>query len=334
MEYLILGCGSAAMGAVRSILDIDNTAKITMVSHEFDPFYIKPAMIDFITSDLGKDRLIQKKTDIFPEESVNVVTGKRAIDILSSENMVVFSDRSTMKYSCLLIATGSKPIEHPALCKFSGHIFYINKFVDAQKFQKKAKTVKKALVVGRGIVGLEAVRALHKLGVETTYCVKSNMLWNLDVDGVDVDNIKKKLISEGINLYSDADILDILEPDENHYRVIMSDKQNFSYEMIVSALGLEPNMPFGAINSIAADRGILVGEDMRTNIPNIFAAGDCARVLDFKRGGYRINFGWLSAGSQGEIAGKNMAGHEDFYIPQDDDSFFLKLYGKKILERW
>lgn len=334
MEYLIIGCGAAGSSAARTIREIDEDSKITMISCEFEPFYIKPTIIDLITSSLRKERVVQKKSELFPEDGIDVITGKKVVDIYPSENIVAFSDGSTLKYSYLLIATGSKPILHPVLCRYPGEVFYVNKLIDAIKLEKESRKAKSALVVGRGRVGLEVVRALYKLGLKITYCVNSTMLWNLDIEGVKGDDIKKKLLSSGIDLRLDLEILDILELDEVNYRVILSDKKTLDCQMIVSAMGLEPNLPFRRGNVIGVDRGILVSEDLRTNISNIFAAGDCAEVHDMKKGDHRINFGWLSAWRQGEIAGKNMAGHEDFFISQEDDAFFLELYGKKILERW
>ncbi len=81
-----------------------------------------------------------------------------------------------------------------------------------------------------------------------------------------------------------------------------------------------------------AGAGILVDEYLRTNVSNIYAAGDCAEVYDINRGGSRINFGWRSAMKQGQLAGGNMAGGEKIYIKNSED-YFGQLFGTPLLER-
>ena len=104
-------------------------------------------------------------------------------------------------------------------------------------------------------------------------------------------------------------------------------------QLIGAFLGLEPDIDFLADSGIKCDKGILVSEELRTNIANIYSSGDAAQVYDINKKLNRINFGWQSASAQGEIAGQNMAGENAVYI-SDEDKFFKKLYGPSFKEKW
>ena len=126
-KHLIIGCGSAGINAARTIHGIDKGSNIKLISHEFEPFYIKPAILDLVTGELDRSRLIRKKTDLFDEDNIEVLSGKRVVDIYPSENVVAFSDKSTIKYNFLLVATGGIPVSNPMLDFYSGAILYIKK---------------------------------------------------------------------------------------------------------------------------------------------------------------------------------------------------------------
>ena len=93
-----------------------------------------------------------------------------------------------------------------------------------------------------------------------------------------------------------------------------------------------PNVGFLEGSGVKAGAGVLVDEYLRTNVSNIYAAGDCAEVYDVNRRESRINFGWRSAIKQGQLAGENMAGGGKVYIRNAEDYFGL-LYGTPLLER-
>jgi NADPH-dependent 2,4-dienoyl-CoA reductase/sulfur reductase-like enzyme len=102
--------------------------------------------------------------------------------------------------------------------------------------------------------------------------------------------------------------------------------------LIVVATERLPNIGFLDGSGVKAGAGVLVDEYLRTNVSNIYAAGDCAEVFDINRRESRINFGWRSAVKQGQLAGENMAGGGKVYIKNAED-FFGLLYGPPLQDR-
>lgn len=331
MRYLIIGCGAAGVNAAKSIRIYDQASDISLISCEFKPFYIKPALVDFLAGNIGADNLFYQKTS--PLDTVELVTGKHVVKVTPSTNEIHLSNGEVLSYTFLLIASGTRPRLDPPLMQHVDKICTLNTFTDALRIRSRIQGTSTAVVYGGGYQALELVRALHRRGVEVTYLTFSDRFWSLNLPGIAPKDLRAKLNERGVSLIEDDPIVDILDMDGVTYRVITSSSREVDVQLIVSALGAEPNVEFLQGSGVEIDRGILVAEDMRTNISNIYAAGDVAQVYDINRHLNRMNFGWLSAGEQGTMAGGNMAGRSDVYIP-DADTYFLQLYGKRLLDRW
>jgi len=290
--------------------------------------------VEFVLGELERNQIVKSKSDSFKEENIEILAGKRVVDLKPSENVVILDDNSSLDYSFLLVATGARSLLHPSLEEFSKHITVLNDLRDAEYLKNEIRNLKSALVLGTGFIGLEMVRALCKLGIHVTYFTDEGKMWDLDIQGLTFDVVRRKLEENNVDLMMALDLLSVKKTDAGNYKVLFSSEQEVECQLIVSAWDRAPNIDFLEGSGMNIDEGILVTEGLRTSVPNVFAAGDCAQVRSLKDGTSRINFGMLSAGRQGEIAGKNMAGREDFYIQSSKEEFFLELYGKRLLERW
>ena len=110
-------------------------------------------------------------------------------------------------------------------------------------------------------------------------------------------------------------IRDVIDLDGITWQAFTSKGRCLDCSFIISAQGDRPNIDFLKNSGLALEKGLLVNEELRTNISNIYAAGDVAQVYDLNRGINRINFGWKSASRQGALAGQNMAGADKVFIP-------------------
>jgi nitrite reductase (NADH) large subunit len=334
MHYVIIGCGAAGLHAAKSIHVYDQAGDISLISYEFKPFYIKPALVDFLAGDVRPHSLLYRETSpLVTLDRVELLTGKRVRGVIPSANEIQFSNGETLSYTFLLIATGTRPRLDPSMMQHADKILTVNTFTDALRLRTRAQEANAVAVYGGGYRALELVRALYRKNIQVTYLTFSDRFWPLDLPGITAGDLRTKLKERDILLIEDDPIVDILDVDGATYRVITSLGREIDAQLIITALGAEPSVEFLDGSGVKIDRGILVAEDMRTNISNIYAAGDVAQVYDINRHLNRMNFGWLSAGEQGTMAGGNMAGRSDVYIP-DEDTYFLQLYGKRLLDRW
>src|SRR3989338_3345891 len=331
MRYIIVGCGAEGLSAAKEIRDSDAKNEVVLISDEVNPFYIRPAICDFLSGELKEDDLFFKSESV--SEGITVISGKKVLKVLPDENAVVLSDGKKEKYNFLLLATGGKQKFPQKLLVHREKVFTLKTFADAYRLKERVQNALRILVFGGGYIGVELLRALKRQEVEIIYLSKSGLFWPSGLTDISEKEVEKKLRDEGISVFPDEGINDIIDSNGKEYLVFTDEGKEIKCQFIGVALGLEPDTDFLTGSGIKCDKGILVSEELRTNIANIYAAGDVAQVYDINKKINRINFGWHSASVQGKTAGQNMAGGNVVYI-SDEDKFFHKLYGKRLAERW
>jgi len=331
MRYIIAGCGAAGLGAAKTIRDIDIKSEIVLISDEVNPFYIRPAICDYLSGELREQEMLYK--DELASKDIILLNGKRVLKVLPGENSIILSNGDKEVYNFLLLAPGAKPKLPQNLLIHREKIFTLKTFADAYRIKERIQNTSRAVIFGGGYIAIELIRAFKRWGLEIIYLTKSDWFWPSNLTDISRDEIEKKLKDEEILVYMDEEINDIIDKNGKEYSVFTSRGREIQCQIICVSLGLTPDIDFLAGSRINCDKGILVSEELRTNIANIYAAGDAAQVYDINKKLNRINFGWQSASIQGEIAGQNMAGKNMVYI-SGEDRFFQKLYGKRLMERW
>ncbi|MBI5376987.1 MAG: NAD(P)/FAD-dependent oxidoreductase [Candidatus Schekmanbacteria bacterium] len=331
MNYVIVGSGPAAINAAKTLKENDESSNSVLICSEKNPFYLKPTLVDFIAGDLSEKDLL--KENMFDSGGSKIITGKRVVKVDSVNNVVILSSGERIGYNYLVIASGTVPRLPENLHHVSSDIFTLYTIIDAMKIKRKALVSKKVIVAGTGYIGIEMVRGLKKCGLEVIYLTSENDLWRGNYLGITNEDIVSKFDKEKVKIKLGDKIADIFAIDADNYSVITSNDEEIECNMVISAYSYNPNINFLSESNIKLDRGIVVNEELRTSVSNIFAAGDVAQVYDINRKINRNNFGWSSAWLQGEICARNILGEGVSFI-SDDEKFFNRLMGKKLLDRW
>jgi len=173
---------------------------------------------------------------------------------------------------------------------------------------------------------------MRKLGNEVIWINPGLPRFGNPISGEVESLVTGQLRSRGVKVHEGTEISDVIDVDGKNFDVVTAGGSTVRCQLIVVATERLPNISFLEGSGVKTGSGILVDEYLRTNVSNIFAAGDCAEVYDINRRESRINFGWRSAIKQGQLAGENMAGGAKVYIRNTEDYFGL-LYGTSLLER-
>jgi len=213
-----------------------------------------------------------------------------------------------------------------------GAFLSLNSLSDALRIKARALRSDVSVVYGPGYLGLEASRALRKLGQQVIWINPGLPRFGNPISGELEAKVTEKLRNNGVTVKEGTDIADVLDLDGGTYLVYTAGGEEIRCHMIVVATERLPVVHFLEGSGVKVGAGILVDEYLLTNVSNIFAAGDCAEVFDINRRESRINFGWRSAMKQGQLAGENMAGGGKLYIRNTEDYFGL-LYGSPLLDR-
>jgi NADPH-dependent 2,4-dienoyl-CoA reductase/sulfur reductase-like enzyme len=332
MRHLILGSGPAGIAAAKAARKMEKDAEVVIVTEDFAAPYLRPNLPDLISGEIDPSAISDPQGENLAAEGITVKSGKRARRVDASRNRILFSDGSEEIYNFLCIATGGKPILPLALMGTFGSFLTLNSLGDALRIKARALRSDVSVVFGPGYLGLEASRALRKLGQQVIWINPGLPRFGNPISGELEAKVMDKLRNKGVTIKEGADIADVLDLDGSTYLVYTTGGEEIRCQMLVVATERLPVVHFLEGSGVKVGTGILVDEYLLTNVSNIFAAGDCAEVFDVNRRESRINFGWRSAMKQGQLAGENMAGRGKVYIRNTEDYFGL-LYGSPLLDR-
>lgn len=332
-EYVILGTGPAGRAAALEIRGLDPKARVTLVTREFTPFYLRPALADYVAGAVGRGELVLSEPEILNDPGIEVRAGSRAYRLFPHESRVLLSEGTSLYFDALLLATGSAPRLGGYTLDLRDKVETLSTLSDAVRLSRTGLSGDAlVLVSGEGHTGLETVRAFAKRGFRVAYLTSRTRFWSPRA-GIARAEVIQKLRDEKIEVLFDEAILDVLDLNGEAYRVVTSSRRTLDAQIVCEARELAPAMDYLEGSGIVLDHGVVVDLELRTNFDNIFAAGDVAQVFDSAGNWHRTNFGWLSAARQGRVAGYNLVKGGGRSV-QSEEPFFSELYGTKLLERW
>ena len=314
-DYLIIGNGVAGKKAMETIRNIDNSGSITVVSEEQHHFYYRPQLPEFVADKVKERALFARQGDFYEKNNIETILGVKATKVFPHKNLVELSNGNSIEYKKLLLAPGGrlKQAKYPGFDKTSD-VIGLKTFNDAISIKSKINDVKHAIVVGESFLATYLVKALNERGVSVTYIIRKDRLFPELIDEDASKILELRLQLKGIKLLKGVDIKEIAVRNGSIYGIKTTDDKFIECQLVGIADGLKPDIDFIKERGIAAGEGIFVDKSMRTNVENIFAAGDAAVQLNSGNTDMpQINIRWLKAWKQGIIAGKNMAGENAVY---------------------
>lgn len=306
-RHVIIGFGVAGAAAAEAIREKDPRARITIYNGEPFPFYYRAAMSFYIKGAITEDELYARTATWTQERGVRVLNEKVAA-VRPEAKEVVGESGMAEPYDSLLIATGAWPLVFPwPGAELEGVVTY-RTLMCAKKTMDlvRKRGVKKAVVVGGGILGVELVEDLRNLGVETTLLVREERILELLFDAWGSALIHRQMEADGVRVALNTLVAEVMG-DGGRVSAVKTDKgETIEAQMVGVAIGVKPFVEFLEGSGIDADRGVVVDETLRTNVDGVWAAGDVAvRKVGEEYIPCRT---WLTAGEQGRVAGLNMAG--------------------------
>jgi len=305
-DYLIIGNGVAGTTAAENIRKTDKEGNITIMTGEELPFYHRIRLTEYISGEVAEDNLVARKKEWYGNQNINLELMTRITRAEDQEKVIITEDNRTLSYDRLLIATGSHSFIPPIKGSEKKGVFALRTIKDARDISAYAGKIEDVVLIGGGLLGLEAGNALRKLGKRVTVVEFFPRLLprQLDVDGA--KRLQGIMEEMGFSFRLDAKTQEITGGDQVD-GVLLEGGEALSSEMVIISAGVRPNMELAENLGLDHDRGIKVDEQLRTNRADVYAAGD---VAEFKGMVYGI---WPAAMEQGKIAGNNMAGGDMVY---------------------
>ena len=322
-KHLIIGCGAAAFAAWQRIRSLSPEDKVVMVTKENHLPYSLAALPYIISGKIGEADLWLADEDYLRKMGCSLLMGKEVTEVHPEHKQVTYKDGGQEGYDSLLTATGSQPVmvNIKGLEEVGFATFHT---LDDCRGLKQQLTGKQDIAIyGGGLVATELAIALLEAGYRVKLIVRSRILRRY-FDQEAGDMIEDILTSHGAQIYKDSTIEEV-KKSRKRIKIALSTGNTVDADIIAIALGVRPSAPFLKGSGVKMRDGVSVDRKMRTNLEDIYAAGDVAESPDFLTGNPGLNPILPSAIDQGKVAGSNMAGEEVDYegwLPMNILCFF------------
>jgi len=316
-SYVIIGNGIAGITAAEILRTEDALCSITIVADDPLPTSYRPALKDYLGGYLPEAKLWARPNTFYQDQRIRFVPG-RVIGINTAQRFVQLHDNKRISYHNLLLANGARPryLSCPGL-NLAG-VSTLRTIADYQEILRRLGQVNRVLITGSGTLALESAETLRHRGYQVTHLLRGTTFWSEVLDPVASDMVLQEELRDGIDVRTGEEIAEIVGKNGQVAKVITTSGEHIPCEMVLIAIGIEPLIDFIRASGIACGRGVKVDNGMRTNAPNVYAAGDVIETTDDFTGRTRVLGQWFPAIQQSQVAAYNMLG-----LLSPDHPFYL-----------
>lgn len=301
--YLIIGNGVAGNTAAETIRKIDPAGRILIFTREKIPFYYVPALPEYLAGQRQvKDLVIHDET-WYEKHRLELHLDTEIAGIDPAAKTVLTQKGETYRYDKLLLATGGVSFVPPIRGAQADGVFTLRTMRDAAALKERAQKSRDLVLIGGGLLGLEAGNGLRKLGLKVTVVEFSPRLLPRQMDVPGAALLQKQMEEMGFRFYLNVATKEIL-PENGRLVVCLESGKRLTSDLVLISAGVRPELTLAKSLGLAVDKGVQVDDAMRTGLQDIYAAGD---LIEHRGRFYGI---WPAAQEQGRVAGAVMAGQD------------------------
>jgi len=283
-RLVVIGNGMAGARTVEEILERGDGANLGITMFGEEPYgnYNRILLSNVLSGAEDESGIFLNSLQWYEDNGITLRAGVQITRIDRYAKLVYGSDGTTTGYDTLIIATGSRPLvpdikgAHRPNRGFHQGVFTFRTIDDTRAMTRYARDHERAVVIGGGLLGLEAARGLQQYGVAVTLVHAAPHLMNQQLDAQAGAILRRNVEALGIDVVTDAITTEILGK-EAVSGVKLRDGATIACDMVVIAAGIRPNAELAATSGFAVERAIVVDDQMRTDDPDVFAVGECAQ---------------------------------------------------------
>jgi NAD(P)H-nitrite reductase large subunit len=328
-HHVILGAGPAGVIAAETIRKHAPNDRITLVGDEAEPPYSRMAIPYLLIGNIDERGTYLRKNDQHFEQLCVEQVHARAESIDSKAKTIQLDNGQTLKFDKLLIATGSRPVRPPIPGMDSPQVHPCWTLEDARAIMALAKPGARVVQMGAGFIGCIIMEALASRGVTLSVVEMGDRMVPRMMGPVAGNMIRDWCEAKGVQVFTSAKVEAIVpngsenpgllsklanavgmgdEPTDAAVTVRLSTGQKIPADLVISATGVKPCIDFLKSSGVTCLQGVLTDEHMQTNVPGIYAAGDCAEAFDKVSGTTIVSAIQPNAAEQARVAALNMVG--------------------------
>ena len=276
-KLVLIGNGMAGMRTVDELLKLSpDKFDITVFGAEPHGNYNRIMLSPVLAGDKNLDDIIINDLQWYQDNNISLHIGKTVTEIDRVNRQVVTDDGIKADYDRLILATGSLPVILDIPGKDLAGVISFRDINDVNVMLETAKTHKKAIVIGGGLLGLEAANGLMIQGMDVSVVHRSNTLMSQQLDQSAAELMRSELEQKGMHFLMNHHT-EALLGDERVEKIRFKDGSEVEADLVVMAIGIRPNTKLAETSGIQCDRGILVDDTLQTYTPKIYAVGECVQ---------------------------------------------------------
>ncbi|PHS71552.1 MAG: FAD-dependent oxidoreductase [Methylophaga sp.] len=275
---VIIGTGFAGYTLAREFRKLDSETPLLLVTSDDGRSYPKPMLSNALTKGKTADELALSDANAMAKTlKAEIVTNSVVSKIDPQAQVITFVDGKQLKYKQLVLAVGAKPI--PINIKEIGdNAISINSLNDYSVFRAKLETANHVALIGPGLIGCEFANDLINVGKKVSVIGPDPYPMSSLLPKPIAEELKAKLAETGVNWYLETTVSEVNKHGSQGYKITLANGEVINADIIVSAIGLRPNIELADVANLDVAGGIMTDKFLQTSQPNIFALGDCAEV--------------------------------------------------------
>jgi NAD(P)H-nitrite reductase large subunit len=312
-NLVIIGNGISGVTTARHVRKKSNK-NITIISAETDYFFSRTALMYIYMGHMKYEHTKPYEDWFWAKNNINLVRDY-VTDINTNQKKVNLKSGDVINYDQLIIATGSRSNKFGWPGQDLPGVQGLYSYQDLELLEQNTAGIKRAVIVGGGLIGIELAEMLTSRKIPITFLVREKNFWDIILPEDEAKLINRHILEHGIDLRLSTELKEITSGTDGRVNgVITSKNEIINCQFVGLTVGVHPNIEFLKDSPIETNRGVLVNEYLETNIPDVYAAGDCAEIkvadLDNRN---RIEQLWYTGRMQGEALAKTICGEKTKY---------------------
>lgn len=271
--FVIIGNGIAGVTAAETLRQEAPSARVVLITEDPTPVYYRPALKDYLAGRISGEKLLARLPTFYTEQHIECIVD-RVMGIDVSGHRVHLLSGSQLQYDRLLLASGAHArILH---CPGSGlvGVTTLRTIADYQKVIGRLSTTQRIAVIGGGTLAIETVETLRKSGYAVSHVVRKRWLWSEVLDATASDLVLQQEGHDDVDIHLESEVVECTGAQGVLTGIVTSRGAHIPCELALIAIGIEPDLEYIRRSGIACGRGVRVDAAMRTNAPDVYAAGD------------------------------------------------------------
>ena len=276
MKLVLIGNGLAGMRCLEDLLDMaPDRYEITVIGEEPWGNYNRIMLSPVLSGDKTIDDIMLHTHAWYAEKGIRLIAGDAAVRIDRPRKQIYTEQGVVVDYDRLILATGSKPFVPPIPGADLKGVMSFRDIYDVNTMLDYCASHKNAVVIGGGLLGLEAAYGLKQRGMNVTVLHLTDRIMDRQLDAKASTMLKASIEAKGIEIITEANTEALLGQEGHVQQLRLKDGRTLPADLVIFAVGIRPNMSLAQSAGLRCNRGVLVNDTMQTFDPSIYAVGEC-----------------------------------------------------------